>query len=257
MPLIRSFKRYMIRRRAFPDSWSGVLERGMPHYRYLPESLKDGLKRHLPVFAEEKIFEGCGGLRMDDEKKIVISAYATLLILAEPAGYYPDLRAILVYPRDYYAPVDEEDESGIVTQGMEPRAGESWGVGSLVLSWNDIVNDLSDPFNGRNLILHECSHQLDSRFGVTAGIDESGEVFTSNEWNDTLAREYRLLRSGVERGKRTLLDPYGATHPAEFFAVATESFFTIAHPMREKHGELYRMLQAFYDMDPASWLPRP
>lgn len=257
MPLIRSIRRYLLRRREFPESWQRILETRVPYYRYLPDRLREELRRHMPVIMTDKIFEGCGGLEMDEEKRVVISAYATILILGEPAGYYPDLKAILVYPADYYAEVSEEDAAGIVTEGVESRSGESWGVGSLVLSWRDIELDLAEPFTGRNLIFHEFAHQLDEVYGVTAGIDETGEVYTSNEWNETLATEYRSLRRSAESGEETLLDPYGATLPMEFFSVATECFFETGHAMREHHPKLYRMFTRFYNLDPATWLPRP
>jgi len=257
MPLIQSIRRYLIRNREFPEQWKQILDRRVPFYRYLPESLKSELHKHMPIVMEEKHFEGCGGLVMNDEKRVIISAYATLLILGEPTGYYPDLQAILVYPSDYYAEVLEEDPSGIITEGVEYRSGESWGVGSIVLSWQDIEKDLAHPFSGRNLIFHEFSHQIDDVYGVTAGIDESGDVFTSNEWNDTLAREFRALRVAVQRSHKTLLDPYGATLPAEFFSVATECFFECGYTMREQHPDLYRMFVQFYKLDPAGWLPRP
>ncbi len=209
----------------------------------------------MPVILEEKIFEGCGGLEMTQEKKIVIAAYATILILGEPAGYYPDLKAILVYPDDYVAPVHDEDEAGIMSEGVETRSGESWDMGSIVLSWADIERDIQNPFNGRNLIFHEFAHQLDSRYGMTAGIDEMGNVHTPGEWNDLLAKSYLELQKNWERGTPTLLDTYGATHPAEFFSVATETFFEKAHAMRRKHPKLYDLLKQVYNMDPASYLP--
>ncbi|MEX2573075.1 MAG: M90 family metallopeptidase [Balneolaceae bacterium] len=245
----------MIRHRAFPEPWLRLLNSRVPYYSFLDSSLKEKLKIHMPVILDEKIFEGCGGLEMTEEKRVVIAAYATVLILGDPAGYYPDLHAILVYPGDYVAPVREEDEWGIVTEGTEARSGESWHSGSLVLSWRDIQRDIQHPFNGRNLIFHEFAHQLDEKYGLTAGIDESGNARTSTEWNELLAKNYRILRSSAAAGRKSILDPYGATHPAEFFAVATECFFENAHQMKQRMPELYEMFRGFYYMDPAAYLP--
>ena len=46
--------------------------------------------------------------------------------------------------------------------------------------------------------------------------------------------EYRNLQRAERRGRETLLDPYGAGDPAEFFAVAVECFFDAPHDMRHE-----------------------
>jgi MtfA peptidase len=257
MPLFKCIRRFIIRRQKFPESWQKILDSSVPYYRFLPSALKDELRLHLPVLLHEKIFEGCGGLSMTEEKKVIIAAYATILILGEPAGYYPSLKTILLYPDNYLAPFHEEDAAGIMTEGTEPRSGESWDLGSIVLNWKDIERDIHQPFSGQNLIFHEFSHQLDDRYGITAGIDESGKVHIDNEENEILAQHYRDLRRAVQRRQQTLLDPYGATHPAEFFAVATECFFDDGYRMQRHHPKLYDLLKKFYNIDPASYLPLP
>jgi hypothetical protein len=49
------------------------------------------------------------------------------------------------------------------------------------------------------------------------------------------------------------MDEYGLTSPAEFFAVATESFFEKAAAMRKRLPDLYEQLRKYYTVDPASW----
>ena len=43
-----------------------------------------------------------------------------------------------------------------------------------------------------------------------------------------------------------MLDPYGATNEAEFFAVATEAYFTRGWELDFEHPELYALLADFY-----------
>lgn len=255
MTLLRQFRRFLIRRQRFPEVWLEILNHHVPFYRYLPEELRSEVRVHMPVFLHEKLFEGCGGLEMTEKMRVIIAAYATLLILGEPAGYYPDLKAILLYPDDYIAEVDDEDEVGIVTEGYDLRSGESWSLGSIVLSWRDIERDLRFPFRGQNLIIHEFAHQLDAHYGLSTGFDEVGKVHSRTTWNEVLAASYVELRQASERGERTLLDPYGATLPAEFFAVATECFFEQGGHLREQNPALYHQLRDFYKLDPATYLP--
>jgi MtfA peptidase len=252
--MFQLIRRALIKRKHFPDSWLQTLKTRAPYYSVLPEPLRSELHKRILVLMAEKNFEGCGGFKLSESEQVIIAAYAGLLIIGEPSDYYPSLRTILVYPENYMAPVHEEDDSGIMTEGIEPRSGESWDLGTIVLSWDDIQIDLEHPFSGQNLIIHEFSHQLDNQYGMTAGIGINGNIYTENEWNKTLSKHYLELRRDISRGRKNLLDPYGSTNPAEFFAVATECFFENGYRLQLNFPKLYAMLKNFYNIDPASFL---
>ena len=57
--------------------------------------------------------------------------------------------------------------------------------------------------------------------------------------------------------KKTVLDTYGATNPAEFFAVATETFFEDPDTLAEEHPELFEQLKTYYHLDPRNWKAKP
>jgi Mlc titration factor MtfA (ptsG expression regulator) len=67
-----------------------------------------------------------------------------------------------------------------------------------------------------------------------------------------MQREFDALQRAADQGRRTLLDQYGASNPAEFFAVATECFFERGGALRTQHRSLYDVLQRFYGQDPAA-----
>lgn len=253
MPIIQYLRREWLLCKSFPESWQQILDQQVPYYELLPDNLKGELRNHLTIFMDEKRFEGCGGLEMTEEKKILISAYAVVLLLGEPAGYYPDLQSILVYPDDYVAPVHEEHE-GIVSEGVEARKGESWDMGSIVLSWNDIRENIENPSQHQNLIFHEFAHQMDHHYGLTAGLGDEGEVYRDDEWTRILAGAYRKLRRKASRGERCVLDHYGATDPAELFSVATEAFFLDPHRLYSEFPELFEVMKSFYNLDPSSFI---
>lgn len=253
--MFRFLRRWWVRRRPIPRKWEEVLRRRAAFYRYLPEATRQKLHRRMQVFMDEKIYEGCGGLELREEMRVIIAAYACMLILEEPSDYYPALKAILVYPDEYVAPVHYEDYGGIVTEGYEGRSGESWNPGNIVLSWRDIEVDLERPFEGRNLIYHEFAHQMDFRYGISAGITFEGETDSDSAWTQALARTYRRLIKKSERGARDVLDLYGATNPAECFSVATEAFMENPHALKQRDPELYTQLRALYGLDPATFLP--
>lgn len=253
--MFRFLRRMWVRRRTVPRAWGEILRRRAAFYRHLPKGMREKLHRRMQVFLDEKIYEGCGGLEMTQERRIVIAAYACMLILEESSDYYPSLKSILVYPEEYVAPVHYEDAGGIVTEGWEGRSGESWNPGNIVLSWNDIEEDLARPFTGRNLVYHEFAHQLDFRYGLSAGITFEGQAETDNEWTRALAGAYRGLIRKSRRGTRDVLDTYGATNPAECFAVVTETFMENPRGLRGDYPELYRHLEGLYGLDPSRFVP--
>jgi Mlc titration factor MtfA (ptsG expression regulator) len=131
-------QRRKLRAQPFPESWVSVLESHSELYRRLPAADKDELHGHIHVFLTEKHFEGCGGLTLTDDIRVVIAAQACMLLLHRDTDYFPDLTSILVYPSTYVAPVTEVD-AGVVSEYDLERAGETWEHGSLVLSWDDVA----------------------------------------------------------------------------------------------------------------------
>lgn len=257
MPLLQYLRRQWIRSRPFPGDWLQVLKHRVPVYRHLPDPARKKLLSRIKIFLDEKLFEGCGGFTVTEESRVVIAAHACMLILEEDSGYYPNLKSVLVYPKDYMAPVYEQGAGGVVTEGWESRSGESWNPGNIVLSWSDIRSDLQKPYDGSNLIYHEFAHQLDYQYGLSSGIDPEGQTDSEDEWTLELAAAYRGLRRKARsgRGRHEVLDLYGATAPAECFAVATESFMEKPVPLQQHYPELYRHLKSFYGYDPAAFLP--
>lgn len=237
----------------FPKSWQRILENEVPYYQKLPPHYRDILKQRMMIFLNEKLFEVCGGLQITERVKVIISAYACVLLLEEESDYYPDLQSILVYPDDYVAPLNEEDEAGVITTGSEARKGESWTMGSIILSWNDLEENIYNDKDNQNLIFHEFSHQLDQHYGLTAGITAKGKVTQRNEWNNIIASSLKDLRRKVKRKEASILDEYGATEPAEFFSVATEAFFEDSKRFSIEYTQLYKLLERFYRVSPERW----
>lgn len=253
MAIFRWVKRKWLAGKVFPEHEERLLASKVPVYHRLPARLQGLLKERMTIFLNEKRFEGCGGLQITKEIKIVIAAYACVLILEQASDYYPDLQSILVYPDDYIAPVYHETEGGIIIEGTEHRKGEYWNAGSIVLSWKDICRDLYEDKTGNNLIYHEFSHFLDHRYGLTAGCSEEGGVLRDDRWTRVLSSSYRKLRKKAKAGRQTAIDDYGTSHPSEFFAVSTEAFFEKPESLKRDFPGLYKMFISFYGTDPLRW----
>ncbi|MEW6439769.1 MAG: M90 family metallopeptidase [bacterium] len=250
MPLLKRWSRKRIRNRAFPAEWLPVLEKNAPFYSLLPEGDREELRRHILVFLAEKHFEGCGGLEIRDEIRLTVAAHACLLLLHRQTDYFPKVQSLVVYPSTYVAPRVERDPDGLVHEGEEVREGESWDRGTVVLSWEDVRKSSMRAGSGRNVVLHEFAHQLDQESGEADGAPLLPRPMYA-EWSRVLGREFRRLERDVQRNRRTFIDPYGATDPAEFFAVTTECFFERPVELRQRHPELYEQLSRYYQQDPA------
>jgi Mlc titration factor MtfA (ptsG expression regulator) len=246
-------RREKLRAAPFPGEWLRIVEHNFPLYHRLPPDDQQELLDHIKVFAAEKNFEGCGGLEMTDKIKITVSAHACLLLLHRKTDYYPRLMSILVYPGAFVVRDVEESDDGVVDEEVDVRLGEAWAHGAVVLSWEDVIRDAARIDDGFNVALHEFAHQLDQEDGFAEGtpILEHGTRYAS--WARVFNEAFDKLQRETEAGRPTVLDDYGASDPAEFFAVATEAFFEKPKALKKKHPELYEELKGFYHQDPVTY----
>src|SRR6266513_1071458 len=239
-----------------PDTWDGIVEHNVPLAHGLSSDERDRLLRLVQVFLAEKHFEGCGGLTLTEEMKVTIAAGACLLLLHLEGPCYPTLRTVLVYPHGFVPTLARSPRPGEVASPPVPLIGESWRDGVVVISWDDTVRGARNPADGENVVLHEFAHQLDAEDGVTDGVPmlAPGALRT---WGRVLSAEYERLRQDAAHDRPSALDSYGASNRAEFFAVATETFFEKPDQLEREHPELYGQLQQFYRQDPARRTPGP
>jgi Mlc titration factor MtfA (ptsG expression regulator) len=115
-----------------------------------------------------------------------------------------------------------------------------------------VISGVSDFTDGENVVLHEFAHQLDSLSGNTNGAPPLRNN-SYGTWSKVLSEEFKELRDDVYHRHKTVMNKYGATNPAEFFAVATETFFEKPQQLYLKHRELYDELRHYYQVDPRQW----
>lgn len=238
--------------RPFPPAWQEILAHDVPLYRRLPADLKTRLHGRIQVFLDGKQFHGFQGQEIDDRVRLVIAANACLLLLGRQNDYYTNFSSIYVYPTTFV--VDDEDYDGVVaSSGREQRLGESWHRGPLVLAWDSVINGISDPEDGHNVVIHEFAHKLDDMDGHVDGAPLLGRVSSQQRWAEVMRREFEQHQERVQRGLPTVIDPYGASNPAEFFAVLSEHFFEQPGELHRHHPELYERLKEGFGVDPINW----
>ena len=245
-------RRAALRRAKFPAEWQAIIEKNVPYAALLPPDDREELLGTVRVFLAEKNFEGCGGLQITDEVRVTIAAQACVLLLHRQTDIYPDLASILVYPSTYVVPEGRQGTDGLIAEGPQARLGESWAHDLVVLAWDSVLSGAADIRDGHNVVLHEFAHQLDQESAAGPGAPVLPRRSMYVAWARVLGHDFDVLVRETQHHHREVLNQYGATNPAEFFAVATETFFEKPLQLQKKHPELYQQLQAFYCQDPAA-----
>lgn len=250
---IKNWKRRKILAQPFPEAWTDILEQQWPLYLKLPPALQNSLREKVQIFIAEKTFEGLKGFTITDEVRVLISAQACLLLLGNDHRDFDSLKSILVYPNHYRSKSTRVDQSGVVQEKDQSVLGESWDCGTVTLSWQSAKQGAVNDEDGHNVVIHEFAHQMDQESGRADGAPILRSRSRYAAWQRVLSKEYERLQSDVSKGRRTVMDDYGATEPAEFFAVATECFFEKPEQLKKRRPELYGELQIFYGQDPVTY----
>jgi Mlc titration factor MtfA (ptsG expression regulator) len=278
LPRWRAWRRRIWASRPFPQAWRSVLRRRIPLYRQMPPDLQLQLRRRVLEFLAEKPFLGCAGLVVTDEMRVTIAAQACLLRLNRAGPLFPELRQILVYPGAFLVDRVHAAPGGVLREERRALAGESWQQGQVILSWQDVLDGARIPDDGHNVVLHEFAHQLDQETGAANGAPLLGSRAAHARWARVMGREFaglqaRLRARDAARARSQaewsgfgsapeampapppddLINDYGATNEAEFFAVVTEVFYEQPHALAARHPELFALLRDYYAVDPREW----
>ena len=258
MSLLESKKhrRKTLREAPFDPAREATIAKRFPYFEKLSRADQLELMGHVNVFLAEKNFEGCAGLELTDEMRLAIAAQACLLLLHRETDYFPKCDVILVYPHAYRAKSVKRAGHGAVIVADEDKTllGESHADGVVVLSWDAVRGGATSDNDGHNVVLHEFAHQLDQEDGAADGAPILDARAAYAPWAKILGAEFAELKREVDDGAKSDIDEYGATNPAEFFAVVTETFFEKPERLADNHPELYDQLASFYKQDPLARL---
>lgn len=253
----REARRAEIAARPFPAEWEPHLRRAVPLARYWPDDVRARHRGLVQVFLAEKTITGCDGLVADDEVRVIIAAAACVLLAGgPPLDVFPLAREILVYPVDLVRTVEAIAPDGRPWNIRDVRMGEAWRRGPVRFSWKSVIQSVTAPADGYNVVYHEFAHVIDMQNGDADGTPPLPAGVAPGRWEAVIARECAALYEAERAGRRTVLDPYGGQSPAEFFAVASETFFEQPRVMARYHPDVYDLLRALYCVDPARW-PMP
>jgi Mlc titration factor MtfA (ptsG expression regulator) len=255
--------------------WRDCLAR-LPYLDRLNADERSRLKQLSERLLAAKTMTGAAGLELTDEIAALIAIQAALLVLNLTLDLYDDMPGVVVYPSAFIVPQKMTDHTGVVHEWREPLAGEAVQAGgAVILSWEDV--EPGPALSGRNVVIHEFAHKIDMLRGHPNGYPPFLAAFhtglDARRWQTAFSAAYEDFVRRVDALDRRLprnfnddnpdhaahydalfealpMDPYGATNPAEFFAVASEVFFVQPEPLAADYPEVYRLLAQYYRQDP-------
>lgn len=271
----RSGRRRGFRGRADPAAiddarWQRMLA-SMRWLDHLDASTLERLRELSAGFLARKTISGAAGFEPTDDVRLAIAVQACLPILRLGLRAYHDFVEIVVYPARFLVHRKEMDEAGVVHESLDELAGEAMERGPVVLSWSDAdpsAGNRDAGHRGWNVVIHEFAHKIDLLDGEADGVPplparERGgwAAEIQGAWQGFCTMVDRLEAAiprhvdpespqGEAWYARLPLDPYAATDPGEFFAVAVESFFVDPDPLAEVFPGLYARFRDYFGLDP-------
>ncbi|QEG25255.1 M90 family metallopeptidase [Mariniblastus fucicola] len=245
----RNRRRKKILANPWPEPWDLHLQRNVRLTWEMSDLQMRALQDRVKVFVAEKNWEGCEGLQLTEEMQVTIAAQACLMLLGVNDWYFDNVKTILVYPQAFRRMTGD----GLTEGHASHRAGEAWQGGPIILSWKDSLSGGRNEDDGQNVVIHEFAHALDGIDGEMGGSVMFDDAESTQTWSRVVEEGYAELVQAKETGRRTLLDHYGATNEAEYFAVATETFFEQPREMSREYGELFSLLKKYFRLDPIPW----
>jgi len=231
------------------EMWEALMHKS-PLFQRLSPVDRAHLRELVTLFLHRKTFTGVQGLTVSDEMALAVAAQACLLILKLDLDYYDGWIEIVLYPGAFQVERAFVDDAGLVLNEARTLSGESWSHGAVILSWADVAAELNSRGAGRNVVVHEFAHKLDMLNGSANGMPALHAEMEWAQWTAAFSHAYDELNQQLDVYQSPSINPYAATDPAEFFAVASEYFFTAPDVLIDHYPDVYAQLVLFYRQAP-------
>ena len=261
MNVLRSIKRYIVLNRLKKGKiplrlWHKTIAK-MP----LMQGYNNSERLHIRLLAAEilrrKAIVPAKGMILTDEIRIMLATQVAILVFGFESfeedlslDWLRNWHQITVYP----TPFRNGRENLVSTDGFlvswaGVQSGETSQQGGIIIDWQD---DAPHPLRNyaNQVLMHEMAHKLDMLDGNTNGHPPLHKNMNHQAWYKAFEEAFNDLNYQLERGKITLINPYAATNPAEFFAVTTEYFFEAPQRLNRVYPKVYQQLVSFYHQDP-------
>jgi Mlc titration factor MtfA (ptsG expression regulator) len=214
-----------------------LLLKNVRFYKGLNRDDQAMFRERAKAFLDKVAITPVGRVKVKPLDRIYVAAAAIIPIFRFKDWSYNNLNEVLIYPgnftRDFSNKPANANVMGMVGDGAMHRM--------MVLSIGALRTGFEQAGRG-NTGIHEFVHLLDKADGAVDGIPEAmlPEELTK-PWLEYMHRAIQEIKDGS-----TDINPYAATNEAEFFAVISEYFFQRPDDLKEKHPELWEMLESIY-----------
>ena len=182
--------------------------------------------------------------------RVLIAAQASLLLLNLPDDCYRHVGTIIVHPTTVVLRGERSaGTGGLMTDAPFAIDGQAHFHGPILLAWDAVQRDARFPGRGLNVVFHEFAHQLDMLDGLLDGTPPQADEQAKSRWIDVFTRSYRAM---CDTDVPSILREYATTNPAEYFAVATEMFWTRPTDFAQEMPEVFAVMKGFFRFDPAA-----
>jgi MtfA peptidase len=219
------------------DSYKQILAQQVAFYQQLDETKKTEFENRVQQFLLQTKITGVNTV-VEDLDKVLIAASAIIPIFNFPGWEYIHLHEVLLYPDSFNHEFEQQgnrrDVLGMVGSGALNHV--------MILSQHQLRQAFINKTGKDNTAIHEFVHLVDKTDGDIDGIPAFIlEKKFIQPWLQLMQHEIRLINED-----KSDIDPYGATNEAEFFAVVSEYFFERPKLLKEKHPELYELLEKIF-----------
>lgn len=251
---LKTRRRRRVLAEPFPSEWNDIVQRRVRQFRFLPAAQQERVRQIVQVMVAEKDWAAAAGFEVTDEMRVTIAGFAALMASGQDEPYFFDrLQTVVVHPDTVrFSPAQLANPNMPDSGSLD---GVAWQRGPVLIAWGAVRDERRGRAHGGNVVIHEFAHHLDGLNGSMDGVPPLSPDAEAR-WNEVAEQELEWLEDDARHGVESLLDHYGASSPAGFFAVASECFFELPHAMRRLHPELYASLAEFYKQDPTTYLPR-
>ena len=251
--VLAGLKQLTRRPQPIPDLlWQSTLSR-YPFLAALCQADQIKLRLLSAQFLAHKQFSGTHNLVVTDDMALAIAAQACLpvLHLAEGLAWYDDFEGIVIHPGAMLAQRSGTDAAGVVHHYREVLIGEAMQAGPVTLSWADVAESGQSANQGHNVVIHEFIHKIDMRTGSSNGCPPLPTRAARAHWQATMQPAFDAFQEQVVMAERfgaepPWLDAYGATAPAEFFAVTAEAYFVSQAKFAAEFSTLKVLFDTFF-----------
>jgi len=229
---------------AFDPAWELTLRSEFAQWQLFDGTELERMRALVARFVHETDWEAARGMDLTEDVRVVIAAQACVPLLGLEIDEYFDVSSVIVHRSTVKLRGAHRSAAGTMSDAPQHLAGQATPKGPVVLSWSAVRRGARFPQHGQNVVYHEFAHRLDMLDGITDGTPPLGSDEAARRWAEVCTPAYERVVAG-----ESALRSYAATNPAEFFAVATEVFFTRPDVLVQHEQELYAALRAFYRQD--------